>query len=969
MLALTLLYSLLLSANTFASSHSLNKDPKESDIHSRQTDDIVQPRNGSLGTHNGTFPQYNGTLFPSNYSSNATNSTAHKKPGRHNPLGGPNSYFNGTLNGTEANGTTNANSTTRPPLNYKPTTTVEIPVATFTAVPHPKINVSDVKNVVPEASLNLAFANPGDEKYHRAPQVIDIKTKLKGNAVALDNVGGINSVHCKDHTILIDFENKAMAENAKSTWDPNNPFYILTERPGCQDPEDALAHRVRAMNWSNDGKRVSLEKDTVFLHEIVDEMDGDFGIEKDPTANLTPVGDIPAERPAPVDNELLSANRNWTEQQRNEIEDLLLFDPKLDAELGRAYIANSGNPQSQNNSSSQEFKRNILRRSSVDEKTTAYSHNRLQRRGWLSDIEDFFTKKIPNFFTKTIPDAFKSVGKFVVDLSKGIYQFGKAVVDLIVSGNTEYSKEYKDHFAANDMLKKTLSPWGDAVELITLEYNGNVLQAYCVDCYLKYSLKFAGHFEVSVPRNKYGAAVTIDGDLDFNLLLGIHARTKGLDAETSMTLFDIPLGPISIAGIFNLGPSIRLDVGVNFNVEAIGNLLIGANVRWDEVHVGVGVGSLEHLTSTELDWIPKINPTLDVQARVEISSGIFADIIPSFNIRILFWTKGAGIKQRISIDVTAVASLDFKDDKDDLLDNGKIGNNTVGNGNNTVGKENDTVGKDMEFSDAQVRYRPEDIITNSPESRNPADMELDDSQARIAKRAEKKKPSEFEVDTKDDLCQNGVQFSVSLNFETFVFIFNWEKSLFKYEVPIYESQCFPILGDLAKRAEDIKFEVSVDQAPELRLYVTELGNVHLVDAKDTNQTFAFGGSQMPEDFSQGIEKDDSNRYFTMFDTIAEQGVSRLRMVKNDYHLFAAQRVTFVHIGNSTAAVDFQNEKIYIPVACETEIGVPQLFLMSPDFQIDLDKINDVINQARNPPLVPHAGVGECAPVNLVLTPV
>ncbi len=828
-----------------------------------------------------------------------------------------------------------------------------IPTAVFTAIPHHSVNLGDVANVEPEQLLQLAYQNPRVD----GPQTIEISTKLRGNAIALDHIGALQSIHCSQDTIRLHFDSSKpkIPERIAKVWPNAFPFFLLTNHAGCQDPNKAQAHEVKSIIWSNDRTEAILEKTTVPLLEALEEMKGQFGGQGKTSYQQHDVTDIPLQRPPPINVGDLKYKKQWTAEDVQNIEDILTFDKTLDAKFGISTLVGTG-PQGE--SDSKKPGRILSRRSG---RYSSFRGINLQRRSFWDFIKDFFSNPLEEY------EKIKGFVERLVEIAEKVYDALKLGYEIYENGG--YDKDLTFVASANDYVAVVNSPWGKAVDLIKLEKNDNLLEIYCVDCEARTNMKLSGHFEFDKKKERYGAALTFDGDLSVSLLIGAHARTKSIDAKRALIMFDIAIGPIEIPGILGLGPNLRLDVGTSLHIEAAGNLLVGGVASFGHIHVGLGLGSLSNETLHIPDWNPKIDPKFNMKARVQVSCSVYADLLLGVEFRIFDWSAMAGMKGQVKVLAGTVGSIDYTPSgwqNYTTLPRTMKKSASESTSASSIKDKDDVKNKKMDRrtrlpSDSRkpIQQREVKAIEPTTATENPMSKSSSSSPSSVPTAA-----YDFSINTFNDRCQNGIEFSLAVEFGFSFFADESKSSEAKLSLPIHNATCFPLLGGPSKRSLEQHFQVSVDRAQDIRMHSAE-GNLHLVYANETNQTFSIDTLEIPDDISEYVVKDEFNQYFTIFDSVKEQGVSRIRMIDRDQYPFGSERVIFAHSDNVTAALNVQTGDFYVPVSCMNELGGLQLFVMSPSHNVSPNNVTEVINSARNPPLVPRAGVTDCVPINLV----
>jgi len=158
--------------------------------------------------------------------------------------------------------------------------------------------------------------------------------------------------------------------------------------------------------------------------------------------------------------------------------------------------------------------------------------------------------------------------------------------------------------------------------------------------------------------------------------LGIVAELN-LNKEFKKQITSLPLTPFSIPNIFVLGPKFDLSAGVNFELDAQGQLLAGIRADWPSINARIDV--VNSGSSFANGFTPEITPIFEVEGSISLTTTFFLEGALGIGIDIAngLFDKSVELIEKPGIFVSAGVGASFS------LENGLEG---VGD-NNCLGVE------------------------------------------------------------------------------------------------------------------------------------------------------------------------------------------------------------------------------------------------------------------------------------------
>jgi hypothetical protein len=149
------------------------------------------------------------------------------------------------------------------------------------------------------------------------------------------------------------------------------------------------------------------------------------------------------------------------------------------------------------------------------------------------------------------------------------------------------------------------------------------LDVFCVECGVKADLKLRGKVVFIVSRLEFDEGfIEVTGSLGAGMGVGLVADLT-LTKEFKKQLASIPLQPFAIPNVFNLGPKLDLSAGVEFELEAQGQLLAGVDLKWPAISARMDIVNSGRSFAT--GFKPVVTPIFEVDAAITLTTTFFLE--------------------------------------------------------------------------------------------------------------------------------------------------------------------------------------------------------------------------------------------------------------------------------------------------------------------------------------------------------
>lgn len=158
------------------------------------------------------------------------------------------------------------------------------------------------------------------------------------------------------------------------------------------------------------------------------------------------------------------------------------------------------------------------------------------------------------------------------------------------------------------------------------------LDIVCAECFTTGKANIKTSIAGSIfPPSLKSVSVTLDGNLDVNADISVDVKGKILQINTpKISLIDFPLTPISIPGVFSLGPTLKLDAMAGIGAQVNGKVTLGADMSFPAFHAELDL--VNSASDKESGFSPKINPHKPITQITNTGVTGSVSLMPSFMI-------------------------------------------------------------------------------------------------------------------------------------------------------------------------------------------------------------------------------------------------------------------------------------------------------------------------------------------------
>ncbi|KAF3220667.1 hypothetical protein TWF679_008862 [Orbilia oligospora] len=529
--------------------------------------------------------------------------------------------------------------------------TVLVTTATLRPAVVSDANLANPQNLRPKVEHDLYYAGDSNSNANDATMPIaNVKLNFTMAAVNLES-SKIGSVTCSPNpsgsgTIMkIVFNDKEAYHVAMTTWPKNDDFLLIGYFPGCGayssgERSFGKVHQV----VSNGVLTITATVEDLSITEAITEGEIKFGSFNSGIASQSQTNTTAPYYGVGVPNECLGDKTND-------------FDVGLDNKLGvtkdlPAFISRF------NAKRAMRRRREASRFSRIrSDDVPSHIGRRWSIGGFFEDIGKAIVdvaekvvdtvKDIAETAWDGISSAMQKIGKEIIDAGKTI--IGTVAdfdyIDTTASWDTFLSKKTK--FPKSEKIgSKWNTPWGLPGHLLGADTETDS-RIFCVNCGLKGDIKLNGHLTFSLKDGLKAATFTMNGTMSSNLQFGFWAQAK-LEVSTSTELFDIPLGPITVPGLFDIGPQIVVMAEASASIATAGMMTAGFSMNWNPY---MKIDMIDWTTETK-GWEPTLHPMIQLDGEIVATVGIEMPIMLGFGVNLL---KGWVLEQVVVSETPGVS--------------------------------------------------------------------------------------------------------------------------------------------------------------------------------------------------------------------------------------------------------------------------------------------------------------------------
>ncbi|KAG9287748.1 hypothetical protein G9A89_004151 [Geosiphon pyriformis] len=157
----------------------------------------------------------------------------------------------------------------------------------------------------------------------------------------------------------------------------------------------------------------------------------------------------------------------------------------------------------------------------------------------------------------------------------------------------------------------------------------------CQNCFVKgqatISLHIEGH---SLPTPEItNATISMDGDLNFNFDLKVNNGIGVAPSTPDIQIAELPLSPLGVPGLFNIGPSIILAASAKVSTAVTGTLYTGGSISYPQFHMSASLLDSQKPNFQQFGFDAKTTPK-EPTVGVTVSGGVSGSLKPQLALSV-----------------------------------------------------------------------------------------------------------------------------------------------------------------------------------------------------------------------------------------------------------------------------------------------------------------------------------------------
>ncbi|KAG9696891.1 hypothetical protein KCU95_g3972, partial [Aureobasidium melanogenum] len=187
------------------------------------------------------------------------------------------------------------------------------------------------------------------------------------------------------------------------------------------------------------------------------------------------------------------------------------------------------------------------------------------------------------------------------------------------------------------------------------------IEMFCVNCGVQGEFKLQGALGVSLKNGLTTAAVSVKGDMDIGMYLGLYAHAQ-YEKSWETEVLSIPISPITIPEIFTLGPEIIIGVSLDFTAEATGQVLVGGDLSWPSI--AAQMNFLNRGKSYANGFKPSLHHSFEANGTVDLTAALGFPVSLAIGLDVLDgeFAEYAALTDTPAIELDISFTADYTDD-------------------------------------------------------------------------------------------------------------------------------------------------------------------------------------------------------------------------------------------------------------------------------------------------------------------
>ncbi|KAK4105537.1 hypothetical protein N658DRAFT_123209 [Parathielavia hyrcaniae] len=229
---------------------------------------------------------------------------------------------------------------------------------------------------------------------------------------------------------------------------------------------------------------------------------------------------------------------------------------------------------------------------------------------------------------KVVVEVVKKIDDVIVEVAQAV---GDAIADFTTIDRTLNSNINFDSTKLGTVVR---TPFDDKLGYQLAQFSGEKDQGngvtvkgnvdiLCVECGVNANIDLRGKVVFIVSRLQFEEGfIEIKGNMGAGLGLGIVADVS-IAKEFIKQITSLPLQPFSIANVFVLGPKFDLSAGVELELQLEGQILAGVSADWPSISARIDIVDSDNSFAT--GFRPTITPIFEVEASVNLKTTFFLE--------------------------------------------------------------------------------------------------------------------------------------------------------------------------------------------------------------------------------------------------------------------------------------------------------------------------------------------------------
>ncbi|CAG8682292.1 4310_t:CDS:2, partial [Ambispora gerdemannii] len=157
----------------------------------------------------------------------------------------------------------------------------------------------------------------------------------------------------------------------------------------------------------------------------------------------------------------------------------------------------------------------------------------------------------------------------------------------------------------------------------------------CANCYVNGEATISLHIEgETLPNPKItNATISMDGNLNFNFDLSVNGQIGVAPSTPDIQLFELPLSPLGIPNVFNIGPSLILAASAQVSTAVTGTVYTGGSISYPNFHMSGSLLDNKDPNFQQFGFEAQTK-SKDPSVGVTVSTGIYGSLKPQIALSV-----------------------------------------------------------------------------------------------------------------------------------------------------------------------------------------------------------------------------------------------------------------------------------------------------------------------------------------------